>query len=164
MNEIVFAAVTPEHERPLQELLLRNADDANWEPEEAEARAGAVAARATAPDAVAMVALDEAAAVGVAMLVPGDHASVRHVAALRLLVDRAYWNRGIGTRLLVAALERAPAHGVRRIEATPYLPLDAWKFHLFIDSGGFEIEGVRRRGARRVDGDYVDVLMLARLL
>ena len=82
MNEIVFAAVTPEHERPLQELLLRNADDANWEPEEAEARAGAVAARATAPDAVAMVALDEAAAVGVAMLVPGDHASVRHVAAL----------------------------------------------------------------------------------
>jgi GNAT superfamily N-acetyltransferase len=98
---------------------------------------------------------------GLVAIKQGANLSSRHVGSLRLAVDKDCWNEGLGTKLLMLAVERAPGLGIKRLEATPYTPLTPWKYHLFIDKGGFEIESVQRHKIFK-GGELLDALMLVR--
>lgn len=93
--------------------------------------------------------------------------SARHVGKLRIATDWECWNRGYGTATLgnvIAQIYRdPPSERILRIEATPYAPLDPWKYHLLIEKYGFEIEGTLHRKVRK-GSTYLDMLMMAKLL
>ncbi len=68
--------------------------------------------------------------------------------------------RGLGTKLLSAALDKAYGRGFTRIEQTVYANNDPaiWLYEKF----SLETEGVMKLSAQ-IDGDLVDVLVMARL-
>ncbi|MDP2183227.1 MAG: GNAT family N-acetyltransferase, partial [Actinomycetota bacterium] len=84
-----------------------------------------------------------------------------HVGSLGISVERDHRGCGIGTRLIERLFEWAPQHGVRRIEVEAFANNpDAIRLYQRL---GFEREGVRR-DAVTVDGEYVDAVLLAKLL
>lgn len=98
--------------------------------------------------------------VGLVAISSSKKASSEHVGSLRLAIDKDHWGEGKGAFLMQTILENIPAK-IKRLEATPYTPLSPWKYHLFIDKGGFEIEGVKKNAVKK-NGDYLDVLSLVR--
>jgi GNAT superfamily N-acetyltransferase len=101
--------------------------------------------------------------IGFAIIRPGWKESDRHVGRLRLAVDQAWWNGGLGSALLAEVCSEAPTKEIKRIEATPYAPLEPWKYHLFVEKGGFEIESAMRRKVK-VDGELRDMIMMVKHL
>lgn len=85
----------------------------------------------------------------------------RHVASLSMAVDPAHRRRGIGDRLLGRLLEAAERwYGWLRIELGVHAD-NAGAIALY-RKHGFELEG-RQRDAVFTDGQFVDVLAMARL-
>lgn len=69
--------------------------------------------------------------------------------------------RGLGRQLMEAALAKAAANGLERVQLDVYV--DNARAIALYEKMGFELEGKRRR-ARKLDGVYTDILMMARLL
>ena len=84
-----------------------------------------------------------------------------HVGALAMGVDAEHRRRGIGERLILAALDHARRIGLERIELQVYAENAAaialYRMHRF------EVEG-RKRCARKLDGRYDDLVQMALLL
>ena len=80
---------------------------------------------------------------------------------LGISVDRDHRGSGIGSALLEAIVSWAEAHGVRRIEANAFAnnprAVRLYERHGFVQEG-------RRREAILVDGEYIDALILAKLI
>ena len=89
---------------------------------------------------------------------------VRHVACLATLaVDPALHGRGIARAMVLDAIERLRAEGVKRIEL--YAEADNAAGLRFYRKLGFEREGVLRRFYKRAgEADYVDDHLLALLI
>jgi ribosomal protein S18 acetylase RimI-like enzyme len=85
----------------------------------------------------------------------------QHEGMLGMGVIAAYRGRGIGTRLIEAALAASRAAGFERISLSVYgrNTVAQALYRKF----GFILEGTRVRG-KKVDGVYDDVLMMALLL
>ena len=81
-----------------------------------------------------------------------------HVGRLGMGLLATHRGRGIGERLLVAALESARANGMRRVELEVYASNGAAR--ALYERMGFEIEGTRRR-VRVLDGREDDSLLMA---
>jgi len=88
---------------------------------------------------------------------PQEH----HVGAFGLSVDQRYRGRGLGSALVTALLEWAPHDGITRVELEAFAA-NPQALALY-ERMGFEREG-RRRDAVMIDGEPVDVIMLARIL
>ena len=84
-----------------------------------------------------------------------------HVGLFGLSVDSEHRGRGIGSELVAALLEWAPTHGVRRVEVEAFAN-NPRAIELY-ERLGFGREGWRR-GAVMVEGELVDVLLLARIV
>jgi len=112
-------------------------------------------------NAVMFVALDGDRVVGNIGFVGGTLAEVAHTGEFGISLANGYRGQGIGTRLIHALEEWAPAHGVTRIQA------QAWETNpgglRLYERLGYEREGLMRRGVM-VDGRAVDVHLLAKLL
>jgi len=94
-------------------------------------------------------------------IAPNDRVGYQHVGRLGMGLLPDWRGRGIGTRLLTAALADADRIEIERIEL--------W---VFLDNGpaqrlyrrfGFVVEGLQRK-ARKLDGRYDDQILMARLL
>ncbi|MDR6992329.1 putative acetyltransferase [Luteimonas sp. 3794] len=110
---------------------------------------------------VQLVAEDRGAVVGAAGFDVIQHPRRRHVANLGMAVSNDRRGEGIGTALLMAAIDTAERwHGVRRIELEVYVD-NAAAIALYARHG-FAEEGLARAYALR-DGAYVDVMLMARL-
>ena len=68
--------------------------------------------------------------------------------------------KGLGRRLMELALAKAAAIGLERVQLDVYV--DNVRAIALYERMGFEREGKRRR-ARKLDGVYTDILMMARL-
>ena len=145
----------------LRGLVRRNREDLNIAAHEVERRADELCASIGRD--IVLLALAGEDPVGFCIVHTTPNLSTWHVGSVRLLVDTEHWNRGIGSSLLDEAVSSAGSRALVRLEALPYAPLDPWKYHLFVDKAGFELEGVRRAAAFK-DGDFRDVLVLAKLL
>lgn len=84
-----------------------------------------------------------------------------HVGTFGVSVDREHRGRAVGTALIEAALRWAPEHGITRIQAWAWMSNP--RALALYERLGFEREGLCRR-AVMVDGEPVDVVLLARLL
>jgi RimJ/RimL family protein N-acetyltransferase len=112
-------------------------------------------------NATILVAEREGGIVGMLGFMGEKLAEEAHSGTLGVSVDAEARGTGIGTNLIEALIDWAPAHGITRIQ------LLAWannpgSIRLY-ERLGFEREGVLRR-AIITDGEPVDVLLLARLL
>lgn len=113
-----------------------------------------------APEDV-LVALAEGGAVaGYAMLGPADPVeSNRHVLMLHgLAVDPAHQGRGVGRRIVAAAIEEARRRGARRLRLR-VLGHNRVARHVY-EACGFVVEGVLREEFL-LDGRYVDDVLMA---
>jgi RimJ/RimL family protein N-acetyltransferase len=99
--------------------------------------------------------------VGWCDILPDEREGFRHVGRLGIGVHPDYRGRGIGPRLVMAAIYAAPDFGLERVELEVFASnLPAIRMY---ERLGFEREGVRRR-VRKLDGCYDDNLLMSRLL
>lgn len=109
---------------------------------------------------VGLVALVDEQVVGWCDILPIPRHSTRHVGVVGLGVLKDFRGRGIGPALLQAALDKARAAGMTRIE------LDVREDNLpaiaLYERFGFQREGLKRR-AVRVDGKYGNLIGMALL-
>jgi len=110
------------------------------------------------PNAAVFVAEDEGAIVGRLSIARDQHPASHHVADLGLMVARSHRRRGIGTKLLHAALEWARNSEVRKLELHVF-PHNVAAIRLY-ESFGFVQEGYRRGHYRR-GNEYVDAILMA---
>ena len=121
-----------------------------------------IRARKRHPDAAVYVADDDGAVVGRLSVARDPHSASRHVADLGIMVAATHRRRGIGSALLAAAERWARQAGVTKLELH-VLPHNAPAIGLY-GKHGYELEGVRRAQYRRACGDYVDAILMAKLL
>ncbi len=84
-----------------------------------------------------------------------------HVGYLGMGIDADYRGRGIGEKLLRAAVDHARRIGMERIELQVF-PSNAAARALY-QKLGFEVEGLKRR-VRKLDGRYDDLIQMALLI
>lgn len=90
------------------------------------------------------------------------HPASPHVADFGLMVASAHRGRGIGTALLAAAEEWARGAGVTKLELHVF-PHNEPAIALY-ERVGYQREGFRRLHYRRPDGQFVDAILMAKLL
>lgn len=127
-------------------------------PAEAERLAAITAAAATGSVClIARVAGVTAGAAELRVLTPRRCA---HVGLLSIGIHPDWKGQGLGRRLMVALIDHAAAHGLRRLELC--VRADNPRAIALYESLGFTVEGVRRRFIALDDGSYVDDLLMAR--
>jgi RimJ/RimL family protein N-acetyltransferase len=84
-----------------------------------------------------------------------------HIGHLGMGIDADYRGRGLGERLVRAALAHASRIGLERVELQVF-PSNTAARALY-QKAGFDVEGVKRR-ARKLDGRYEDLVQMAILL
>lgn len=110
------------------------------------------------PNAAVFVAEDDGRIVGRLSIARDQHPASRHVADLGLMVAISHRRRGIGTKLLEAALDWARHSEVRKLELHVF-PHNEAAIRLY-ETFGFVQEGYRRGHYRR-GNDYVDAILMA---
>jgi RimJ/RimL family protein N-acetyltransferase len=113
-------------------------------------------------DAALLVAEVDGVLAGRLSISRDPHPSSLHVADLGLMVDAGYRRRGIGAALLVAAEAWARSAGVTKLELHVF-PHNTPAIALY-DKHGYEREGYRRRHYRRPEGEFVDTILMSKLL
>lgn len=110
------------------------------------------------PDAAVFVAVEDGRVLGRMSLARDPHPASRHVADLGLMVEEGHRRRGIGTRLLEAAVEWARPSGITKLELHVF-PWNEPALRLY-EVFGFVREGYRKRHYER-DGELVDAVLMA---
>ena len=111
------------------------------------------------PNAAVYVAEDDdGLIVGRLSIARDQHPACRHVADLGLMVAATHRRRGIGTKLLEAAVAWARQAGVRKLELHVF-PHNTGAIKLY-EQFGFVQEGYRREHYRRGE-EYVDAILMA---
>lgn len=86
-----------------------------------------------------------------------------HIGDIFLAVKKDYWNYGIGQILLQEAVDWAEHSGViRRLELTVQ-KRNSIAVHVY-ENAGFVIEGVKERGIKTRDGEFLDVYVMSKLI
>ncbi len=91
----------------------------------------------------------------------GDYRRNHHTVHIVIGLRQSYIGRGIGTRLFTACEHWARERGLHRLELT-VMTHNALGLALYRKMG-FEIEGTAKH-AMRVDGEYVDLYYMSKLL
>jgi RimJ/RimL family protein N-acetyltransferase len=121
-----------------------------------------LARAAQADNSVYLIAETNGTIVGGLNCSGGTRRAVRHAVVLGITVDHAWRGQGLGTSLMLRAIEWAQGTGiVKRIELF-VLERNSAAIHLY-QKLGFEVEGRRRKAIFR-DGEYHDELMMGLLL
>jgi ribosomal protein S18 acetylase RimI-like enzyme len=107
-----------------------------------------------------LVVLDGDQVAGWCDVTPPERPSMRHAGVLGLALLPAWRGRGLGERLMRAAIEAARAFGLARVELS--VRVDNARAIALYRKLGFASEGVRRR-ALLVDEAYHDLVMMALL-
>nr|WP_298725252.1 GNAT family N-acetyltransferase [uncultured Steroidobacter sp.] len=114
-----------------------------------------------ANDSSHFVAVDDATVVGWCDVLP-THGEVRaHVGQLGIGLVPEARHKGLGPLLMQAAITKARAKGITRIELT--VRTDNSNAKVLYERFGFVLEGVQRR-AMQIDGRYHDAYAMALLL
>lgn len=110
----------------------------------------------------AVVALDEDRIVGWCDIGPNEREPFRHRGTLGVGMLPPYRGRGLGRRLILAALDRArEVPGLERVELTVFAANE--NARRLYEKLGFAHEG-RLRKAKKLDGSYDDLLWMGLLL
>lgn len=110
---------------------------------------------------IRLIAIDDSQIVGWCHIKSGRWEGFTHASWLGMGVLKEYRGQGIGSALLHRALAEARNRGIERVELEVYASNLA-AIHLY-EKFNFQTEGQKRR-ARKLDGSYDDILMMALLL
>lgn len=117
---------------------------------------------AAADNAIFLLAEADDQLIGSLICQGGRLRADRHSASLSIYVRKDWRNQGVGQALMRQALDWASATGIiERIHLEVYAR-NQRGIHLY-EKFGFEVEG-RQRRAYYQGGEYIDMLMMARLL
>jgi RimJ/RimL family protein N-acetyltransferase len=109
-----------------------------------------------------LVAEDAGEIVGRLAVARDPHPASPHVADLGLMVAATHRGRGIGSALLAAAEDWARSAGITKLELHVFSHNQP-AIRLY-EKLGYEREGYRRRHYRRPSGEFVDAILMAKLL
>jgi ribosomal protein S18 acetylase RimI-like enzyme len=104
------------------------------------------------------VALKDDDVIGWCDIDPGKREGFPHCGVLGMGVHKDYRRKGIGTRLLERTVEKAKVRGIERVELEVYAS-NIPAINLY-EKSGFIREGVKRK-ARKLDGEYDDIVVMA---
>ncbi|MBI5596001.1 MAG: GNAT family N-acetyltransferase [Elusimicrobia bacterium] len=107
-----------------------------------------------------LFAVEEGRVLGWCDVIRKDRPGLRHSGQLGMAVVAGHRGRGIGRRLLEAAVMDAFSKGIERVELEVFASNEP-AIRLYLRSGFVE-EG-RKKNARLLDGAYDDILVMARL-
>lgn len=107
---------------------------------------------------VQLVAVAGNEVVGWCDILPRRAPGFSHCGVVGIGVHPEYRGRGIGRRLLTEALRRVKEQGLERIELEVYA--SNHRARALYESLGFRVEGVKK-GARKLDGRYDDIVSMA---
>jgi RimJ/RimL family protein N-acetyltransferase len=108
---------------------------------------------------IQLVVLDENdALVGWADIMQRPHEGFRHVGRLGMGLLPEARGRGLGERLLLAAIERAWEFGLERVELEVFA--SNTRARALYEKLGFVVEGMKRK-IRKLDGEYDDDVLMA---
>ncbi len=99
--------------------------------------------------------------VGEVMLVRGAYQRNRSTGSIGIGVLKTYWGAGVAEALMESAERQAKAWGLHRLELTVFETNP--RAQAFYRRLGYVEEGVKRQSVR-IDGAYVDEIMMAKLL
>ncbi|MBM7636480.1 GNAT family N-acetyltransferase [Streptococcus saliviloxodontae] len=87
----------------------------------------------------------------------------RHIGDLFVVIEKAYWGYGLGQTLMELAMDWAQeTDEIARLELTVQVRNDR-AVHVY-QKYGFEIEGVKKRGAKLKNGEFLDVYLMGKLI
>ncbi|HSM70569.1 MAG TPA: GNAT family protein [Anaerolineales bacterium] len=110
---------------------------------------------------IRLIAMNGVQVIGWCDIELNNREGFRHSGKLGIGVLKEFRGTGIGTKLLTQALSEAQLQNLERIELEVYESnLVAIKLY---ERLGFKVEG-RKRKARKIDGHYDDVIMMALIL
>jgi len=108
-----------------------------------------------------MVAVADGKVVGWCDIRSGAREAEAHCGVLGIGIIPGYRDRGLGRRLMLAAIEKARASGMHRVELHAHV--DNLRAIALYERIGFVHEGVAR-DAIRIDGRYIDSVLMAIIL
>ncbi len=110
-----------------------------------------------------LVAIMDEAIIGTVSVKAAEQYRISHVGEIGISVLKAYWGMGLGTMLLEEALFWARENGVLfRLELDVQARNDR-AVHLY-KKLGFQIEATMKRGARKDNGEFLDVYRMSLLI
>lgn len=112
-------------------------------------------------DLVQFVAVRDEVVLGCCDILPMLGQARAHVGRLGIWLVPEARGQGLGTRLLAAAIAKARAKGVTRVELT--VRVDNLNAKALYERFGFVVEGLQRKSTR-VNGEYADAWAMALLL
>lgn len=112
---------------------------------------------------ICLVAKTQETILGLINIKGEEDPSLSHIGDVFIAVKRDYWNYGIGQILLDTAMTWAEESGeIKRLELTVQ-KRNKRAIHIY-EKFGFEIEGLKKRGIKTKDGEFLDVYLMSKLI
>lgn len=109
------------------------------------------------------ILMTESEIAGVLNITAEQRIRIRHIGDIFLVIQRKFWNHGLGSILLEEGIEWAKTSGVlRRLQLSVQKRNEA-AIHLY-SKFGFVTEGLQERGAYLEEGIFLDVYLMGRLI
>ena len=119
--------------------------------------------QATSDNQITLLALLNDEIAGVLNITAEQRIRIRHIGDVFLVVQKKFWNQGLGSILLEEGIEWAKTSGVlRRLQLSVQKRNEA-AIHLY-SKLGFVTEGLQERGAYLKEGIFLDVCLMGRLI
>ena len=117
--------------------------------------------QAASDNQISLLALLNGSIVGVLNITADQRARVRHIGDVFLVVQKKFWNQGLGSILLEEGIEWAKASEILRRLQLSVQKRNAAAIHLY-SKMGFITEGLQERGAYLEEGIFLDVCLMSR--
>lgn len=122
-----------------------------------------IASKGQLPNNLCLVAKLGNEVIGVLNIAGSSFTRTEHIGDLFIAVRKPYWGQGIGQVLMEEAISWAQHSGIiRRLELTVQKRNE--KAVYLYQKFGFEIEGLKKRGAKTKKGEFLDVYLMGRLI
>lgn len=109
------------------------------------------------------ILMTESEIAGVLNITAEQRIRIRHIGDIFLVIQRKFWNHGLGSILLEEGIEWAKTSGVlRRLQLSVQKRNEA-AIHLY-SKFGFVTEGLQERGAYLAEGIFLDVCLMGKLI
>lgn len=119
--------------------------------------------QATSDNQITLLALLNDEIAGVLNITAEQRIRIRHIGDIFLVIQRKFWNHGLGSIFLEEGIEWAKTSGVlRRLQLSVQKRNEA-AIHLY-SKFGFVTEGLQERGAYLKEGIFLDVCLMGRLI
>lgn len=100
---------------------------------------------------------------GLLNITAASQRSVRHIGEVFIVIQKSYWNQGLGQILLEEGVEWARSTGILRKLVLTVQVRNKRAVHVY-QKLGFDIEGCQARGAYSVEGEFLDVYLMGKLI